>query len=201
MKKGGSFSFKYSDISDLIKATRPHLSAAGLAVFQAPSEDLKFCITTLAHKSGVSLTVQYPIKHGGAEDRLNPGQDWAISWAYARRYGMFGLLGCASEETIEGNVSQKTSPDFEAASGDGILSVRGVVVPAGATKAEIAKIYADGIEVQLKEAKTQVGLDGAYGRNQEVIDAMQDHSWENYANVDACYAVCKRDLASETRES
>lgn len=197
MKKGGQFSFKYSDLSDLINATRPSLAENGLAVFQVPSDDLNQCITTLAHESGLVLVGHYPIKHSTAEDRLNPGQDWAISWAYARRYGMSGLLGIAAEETIEGDKSGKTSPEFEAASGDGILSVRGVVAPPSATKAEKAKLFSKAIEDQFGDAKTEAGLDGAWRRNEEVINALQDHFRSDYDNVLEAYGAAQARMFGE----
>lgn len=114
---------------------------------------------------------------------MHPGQVWSISWALARRYGMSGILGIAAEETVEGDQSAKTTPDFEAASGDGVLSVRGVMVPEGATKAEKAAIFAKGIEDQMLASTTQAGLKGVGRRNQEVIDVLQDHFLSLYENI------------------
>jgi hypothetical protein len=193
---GQPWSFMYSDLSDLINATRPGLTSNGLAVFQTPDYKREICITTLAHASGLTLVGSYPVRHkdGG---RMHPGQDWAISWAFARRYGMSALLGIAAEETVEGDKSEKTSPDFESAGGDGMLSVRGVIVPDGATKADKARIFAEAIEAQFKEAATVVGLDGVWKRNQEVINALQDHSFSNYANLLGVYETLKAGMEGE----
>ncbi len=190
MKKGGVFTFKYSDLSDLIGATRPALTENGLAVFQMPNEQRTACITTIAHASGLALVGAYPVKHGDGEARLHPGQDWAISWAFARRYGMSALLGVASEETVEGDKSEKTSEDFQSGGGDGVLSVRGVVVPPGATKAEKAKLFATAIEGKLDEASTEVGLDGVWSRNVEVINTFQDFYPELHQNLLDVYQRC-----------
>ncbi len=197
MKKGGQFSYKYSDLADLINATRPSLTANGLAIFQTPDLDRKNCITTLAHSSGLTLVGGYPIHHNTGEDRMHPAQDWSISWAYARRYGMSGLLGIAAEETVEGDQSDKTTPTFEDAGGDGILSVRGVVVPPGATKAEKAKMLADGIEAQLADAATVKGIDGVYERNLKVINVLQDHFPADHGNVLEAYEITKRGMEDE----
>ena len=185
---GQTWEFKYSDLSDLINATRPALTGNGLAVFQVPSDDLKVCITTLAHSTGLTLVGSYPVRH--KDGRMHPGQDWAISFAFARRYGMSALLGIASEETVEGDKSEKTSDDFQSGSGDGVLSVRGVVPPAGATKTEKAKLFAAAIEVKLDEAATEVGLNGVWERNVEVINTFQDYYPAHHQSLLDVYKRC-----------
>ena len=165
---GQTWEFKYSDLSDLINATRPALTGNGLAVFQIPSDDLKNCIPTLAHSTGLTLVGSYPVRH--KDGRMHPGQDWAISFAFARRYGMSALLGIASEETIEGDKTTTTTDNFESKDRDGILSVRGAKVTDGATKAEKARIFASAIEDQIGEAKTEAGLPGCCERNQRVFE-------------------------------
>ncbi len=193
---GNPWEFMYSDLSDLINATRPALTANGLAVFQVPDAENKNCITTLAHSSGLILVGSYPIHHKGA-GRMHPGQDWAISWAFARRYGLSALLGIAAEETVEGDQSDKTTPDFDAASGDGRLGVRGVVVPPGTSKAFAAKLLADGIEAQFGEAKTAEGREGVWKRNLEVINVLQDHFPGDYQNVIEAYEMANREREDE----
>ncbi len=187
-QSGNAWSFKYSDLSDLINSTRPYLALNGLTQFQAPSEDLKYVVTTLAHSSGLSLVSHYPVKH--KDGRMHPGQDWAISFAFARRYALSAVLGIASEETIEGDKSEKTSEDFKSGGGDGILSVRGVVVPPGSTQTEKAKLFATAIERKFDEAATKVGLDGVWERNVDVINTLQDHFPELHQNLLDVYKRC-----------
>jgi hypothetical protein len=195
-QSGNSFEFKYSDLSDLINATRPALTSNGIAVFQIPDDKRENCITTLAHSTGLTLVGSYPIKHkdGG---RMHPGQDWAISWAFARRYGMSAMLGIAAEETVEGDQSGNTDPNFGAASGDGKLGVRGVVIPEGLTKAEEAKLYGAGIETLMNAASTATGLDGVWKRNVEMINALQDHFPNVYQDIVAVYEQCKAAFGEE----
>ncbi len=194
IKSGGEFKFKYSDLSDLIGATRPALSKNGLAQFQYPSMDNKFCVTVLAHKSGATIEQKYPI-HPGGDGRMHPAQDWAISYAYARRYGLSAMLGVAAEETIETGKSVVTTTDnFEKAGQDGLVAVRGAIIPAGATKAEKARIFADTIENEIGEVKTAAGLPGVWDRNQDVIDVLQDHFPADYSNVFDCYAAREVEL-------
>ncbi len=197
MKSGGEFAFKYSDLSDLIGATRPALSKNGLAQFQYPSMDNKFCVTVIAHESGATLEGTYPI-HPGGDGRMHPAQDWAISYAYARRYGLSAILGVAAEETIEGDKSTTAGKNFEDPDRDGIMSVRGAKNTQGATPAELARSYAEAIEEQIGEAKTMKGLEGVWNRNEKVIHRLQDSYLGDYENVIACYAAREAELKAET---
>ena len=197
MKSGGEFKFKYSDLSDLIGATRPALSKNGLAQFQYPSTDNKFCVTVLAHKSGATIEEKYPI-HPGGDGRMHPAQDWAISYAYARRYGLSAMLGIASEETVEGDKSTTAGENVEDPDRDGILSVRGAKNKPGATEAELARSYGVAIEEQIGDAKTLKGLEGVWERNVKIINRLQDKWSSDYSNVFDCYAAREAELKAET---
>ena len=191
MKAGGEFSFKYSDLSDLIGATRPGLSENGLAQFQQPSDDNKHCVTMIAHESGAVLRGMYPI-HSAGDGRMHPAQDWAIAYAYARRYGLSAMLGIAAEETIEGDKSNKAAgKGFEDPDRDGIISVRGAKPKENATEADLARSYATAIEDQIGEAKTPKGLEGVWSRNEKVINRLQDAWPSDYSNVFDCYAAAE----------
>ena len=186
MKAGGEFSFKYSDLSDLIGATRPALSKNGLAVMQYPEGDL--CWSVLAHETGAQIKTSYPIDWK-PEGRMHPAQERGISYTYARRYGMSALLNVAAEETIQGDKTETAGEHFEDPGRDGILGVRGADVQQGASPAERARSYADAIEAQIGEAKTIVGLDGVWGRNEKVINRLQDSYPADYSNVFDVYAA------------
>ena len=118
---------------------------------------------------------------------MHPAQDWAISYAYARRYGLSTALGVAAEETVEGDKSGKTTSGFDDPRGDGVLSVRGVIHKSNATMAERAKGNAEGVEAQMKEAATVKGLDGVWERNLDVINTLSDHFPDHYNNIVAVY--------------
>lgn len=193
MKSGGEFKFKYSDLSDLIGATRPALSKNGLAQFQFPSPDNKFCVTVIAHKSGATIEATYPI-HPGGDGRMHPAQDWAIAYAYARRYGLSAILGVAAEETVEGGKSTAAGENFKDPDRDGILGVRGAKNQPGATEAERARSYAVALEEQIGEAKTLTGLEGVWERNVKVINRLQDKWSSDYSNVFDCYAAREVEL-------
>lgn len=87
MKSGGSYSFDYSDLSDVAAAVYPLLSTVGLAFIASPAytEQGKYMLTgELAHESGQSRTGQFLLPERGTPQEIGS----AIT--YGRRY----LLGC-----------------------------------------------------------------------------------------------------------
>lgn len=193
---GDPWEYNYADLSDLIKAVRKPLSDNGLGFYQHPTEDGKSLATVVFHETGLDVTTLYPM-HQTTGGRMHPAQNYSVGGTYAKRNGLSAALGVASEETVEGDQSAKTSPDFEAASGDGVLSVRGVVVPEGATQADKARLFAEAIEVQMQAASTLGGLEGVWRRNLEVINALQDHSQDNYQNIVEAHEQCKAAIGEE----
>ncbi len=189
----GGFSFKYSDLSDLIGATRKALAENGLSHTQYP--DGETCWTTLMHNSGAALKTPYPIHY--KPGRMHPAQDYSIAYTYARRNGLSAALGVAAEETVQGNKDKVAGKNFEDPDRDGILSVRGAKNTQDATTAELARSYAEAIEEQMGDAKTQTGLEGVWNRNQKVIHRLQDSYVGDYENVLACYAEREAEIKAE----
>jgi len=196
-REGSQWSFKYSDLADLIGTTRPALAANGLGFYQHPVNDWKEVRTIVFHESGTSIDELYPVKHRDGS-KMHPGQDFAISWALARRYALSAMLGVAAEETIEGDKSTTSAgANFEDPDRDGIMSVRGAKHKEGANPAELARSYADAIEEQIGDAKTLNGLEGVWNRNVKVINRLQDSYLGDYENVIACYAAREAELKAE----
>ena len=96
------FKSKYAPLDAIIDATRPILSKHGLAVMQSPwFEEGKAGIQTrILHKDGhsESSNLLLPLK-----DQSPQGVGSAIT--YARRYALAAVLGIASEDDDDGNVS------------------------------------------------------------------------------------------------
>lgn len=96
------FKSKYAPLDAIIEATRPILLKHGLAVSQTPlfMEGTAGVETTILHKSGYSTTstLLLPLK-----DQSPQGVGSAIT--YARRYALAAVLGIASEDDDDGNVS------------------------------------------------------------------------------------------------
>ena len=96
------FKSKYAPLDAIIDATRPVLAKHGLAVIQEPvfKEGTAGVETTIVHKDGGtrSSTLTLPLK-----DQSPQGVGSAIT--YARRYSLAAVLGIASEDDDDGNVS------------------------------------------------------------------------------------------------
>jgi len=100
MKSGGQYSYKYAELSSIIKATRGPLSENGISFIQTIGKDGEqaVCVTRLQHSSGQWYETSYPVIY--AEDDM---QGVAGGFTFARRYGFTALIGAASEEDTDGN--------------------------------------------------------------------------------------------------
>jgi len=96
------FKSKYAPLDAIIDATRPILKKHGLAVIQQPlfEEGTAGVETTILHEGGYcsTSTLFLPLK-----DQSPQGVGSAIT--YARRYALAAVLGIASEDDDDGNVS------------------------------------------------------------------------------------------------
>jgi len=111
--KGSSFSYKYADISAIIEAIKPHLAANGLSFTQAfefTSQGTLVLNTSIHHSSGESYSSYLPMPDSS---KMKP-QDFGSFTTYMRRYGLSSLVGIASEEDLDGVVSEKTKAPVRA---------------------------------------------------------------------------------------
>ena len=95
MKAGGSYSYSYADLADVLSDSRPVLTANGLAITQSivtNGRDVEVW-TTILHTSGQYRT-DGPLAFNGGNDPQQAGS--AIT--YARRYSALASLGLASED-------------------------------------------------------------------------------------------------------
>ncbi len=100
------FKSKYAPLDAIVDATRPVLLKHGLAISQTPlyMEGSAGVETTILHTAGHSTTTTLllPLK-----DQSPQGVGGAIT--YARRYALAAVLGLATEEDDDGNVSSGLS--------------------------------------------------------------------------------------------
>lgn len=96
------FRSKYADLDSVQDACMPQLNAAGIAVIQqvGSANGMVTVRTLLAHSSGewVAGTTAVPASRQDAQ-----GYGGAIT--YARRYGLSGMAGVATEEDDDGNAA------------------------------------------------------------------------------------------------
>lgn len=99
MAKGGSYTYKYADITDAIKLTRPVLAAHGLVALtpvHAHGEGLA-CTVILLHTSGEKLELgPFPFPHG------RDAQATGSMVTYHRRYALVAALGMAAGDDDDG---------------------------------------------------------------------------------------------------
>ena len=94
------YSYKYAELSSILKATRKPLTDNELSIAQsiAKDGDQVLCVTKLFHSSGEWYETTYPVIY--SEDDM---QGVAGGFTFARRYGVTALLGVAAEEDTDGN--------------------------------------------------------------------------------------------------
>ena len=101
--KGFTYTFRYADLENIIAATRPALSANGLAVFQRieNSEGKMFISTVLCHADGGEVTSRVPLD-GKYEDIKTYG----ATISYLRRYAYSALLCIAADDDLDEDGSE-----------------------------------------------------------------------------------------------
>jgi len=189
MKNGGSYKYKYADLSDVFRATTPALSAYGLAVMQyVNGSDIN---TEIVHESGAARIFPWPIKPMPMRS-LDDAQQFQSAVQVAKRYGLTAALGITTEETVEGNArvggsgenaNQKISIDANFETNDGIRHPRGAVFTEGMTPREKAQEAARAIIQQFKDVKTITGVEGRWSANEMFIEALRDRHPDLYSEV------------------
>ena len=105
-RDGGSYSYTYSDLGDILRAVRPVMAKHGLAVFQAASsaQGVVCVATTILHTSGQWISFDPLCLHSG-----NTPQEAGSAITYARRYTLLPALNLATEDD-DGSLAQGGSP-------------------------------------------------------------------------------------------
>lgn len=106
---GQNREYRYADLSALLEATVPALTAQGLAVLQAVDAETSSLITRLAHISGEWAEAAYPLN-------LDlPPQQFGSSLTYGRRYSLQALLCLAAEDDDAQAVEKAPKPKAKTA--------------------------------------------------------------------------------------
>lgn len=106
-KGGGSYSYQYADLPDVLGVVRPILNANGLAVAQVLGGDAEgITVTTrIYHKSGhFEEFGPLTLPSGGT------AQAAGSAVTYARRYGLAAALGIAPDEDDDGVSASHSTP-------------------------------------------------------------------------------------------
>lgn len=181
--------YKYADIADILKAVRPVLSKRGLAVFQdIQGEKL---VTTLAHKSGATLTSTYPLVTDQT-GRMNNIQKIGAALTYARRYSLTALLGVAADEDAD---ASEVSVDRREPQGNTMGSalrdawVDGILdsLSETATDREKAIAFSDQIMADIQGAKKPDTISRIWDKRSSIIEALDVKHNDLYQSVFDCF--------------
>lgn len=108
----GKYSYKYADLGDVVRATRPALAAHGIVALTPVHEhcDGLACSVVLLHTSGERLDLgPFPFPHG------RDAQATGSLVTYHRRYALLAALGMAAG----GDDDDGAAATRSAAAGDG----------------------------------------------------------------------------------
>lgn len=119
MEAGGSYTFDYATLDNIIDTARKALSDNGIAVVQCLDRDAQggnVLITRLLHKDGGVMVNEMPVDLPKARKFMRNGQEVVIEpriqeigsvITYARRYAICAMLNIAAEEDDDGTAGQE----------------------------------------------------------------------------------------------
>ena len=105
-KTGGSYSYKCADLSAIVEAVYPILTAAGLAWTALPTYDEqdRFVLRyELRHVSGEALSGCYPLPDPSSAK----AQEIGSAITYAKRYALSSAVGIVPDEDDDGQLAQQ----------------------------------------------------------------------------------------------
>ncbi len=109
LKAGGDYSYKYADLSDILKIARPILAKNGISIIQSPTNEhagAVTIITRLGHRSGQWIESALTLPVGDAKP-----QTLGSAITYGRRYAAAAILGLSPEEDDDAGLAQQAMPD------------------------------------------------------------------------------------------
>lgn len=104
-KSGGSYSYKYADLSDIWESIRPALKSNGLAVTQSltgGSNGTMGIRTTVWHKSGQKTSEVFEFAVSGRTP-----QEVGSQITYYKRYALSAELGLSTEDDDDGAAASR----------------------------------------------------------------------------------------------
>jgi hypothetical protein len=99
---------RYTDLTELVDATRPVLTEQGLSVVQSTRSETGtgrlLLVTLLMHNSGQWLRGEAPVESVPTKG-INPNQALGSALTYMRRYTYGAMIGAVSEEDDDGHAA------------------------------------------------------------------------------------------------
>lgn len=115
VKNTSGYNYKYADLAEIIKISRPSLTKNGLSVIQIivpGNEDNPSMLNTmLCHSSGEYIESRVKIilpqdQHGKVQNKL---QALGTALTYLRRYSYSAIIGIVTDQDSDGNTMASTS--------------------------------------------------------------------------------------------
>lgn len=137
-KNGGSYSYKYADLADVVKLTRAALAKHGLVALTPVHghADGLACTVTILHESGERLDFPpLPFPHG------DTAQATGSAITYHRRYSLVAALGMAAGDDDDGASAQARSEPLPSpmATEDQLMSIEAWIHTASESQQEDLK--------------------------------------------------------------
>lgn len=158
-KNGGSYTYSYADLGDVLSHVRPVLAKHGLFVTQEVeiSPVQVEVVTLILHKSGEYMAYK-PVAMPAPEQHTPQGYGGVIT--YARRYALMAALGLAADsddDAIAASAKPATSAPRPAAGGRKV------------TDKQLGKIHAIAKEAGVNDDQLHKGAKRDYG-----VDSLKD---------------------------
>lgn len=164
MKNGGSYSYKYADLSDIWEAIRKPLKDNGLAVTQflvGGSDGHTGIKTTIWHESGESVSETVDVPTGN-----KTAQEVGSQITYYKRYALGASLGISTEEDDDGKAGNSKSDVTPRASTNKEPSEKQIAMIRALAKEK--GVESSAVDARLKEIKTSADASSAIKRLQEM---------------------------------
>lgn len=109
-RTGGSYTFDYSPLEEIMGAIRQPLADQGLTLTQSINPEATQCLTTLMHSSGQSMVssvpMTQPVAYDSKGERRQPtNQEWGSAISYSRRYGITLILALSPDDDDDANIA------------------------------------------------------------------------------------------------
>lgn len=113
-KKGGQYSFDYTDLGGIIDGIKPHFKEHGISVMQHAYTEIVenrlfvYVTTKIMHESGEWMSTKPLIMPAN-----NSVQEMGGQITYLKRYSLSAILGISTEEDDDANGSSGNEAKFE----------------------------------------------------------------------------------------
>jgi hypothetical protein len=168
-KTGGTYTFEYADLDEILSKTRVHLNKKGFAVSWTVEQNLMVC--RLFHKDG-EITSVAEIK-----GQATSAQEMGALFTYFRRYTYTNLIGISSEDDNDASELQHSFKQTRAQpQQQSMPSVESK--PVGLSEAQVRRLWAIAKSKSVSEQLINNHIKLVIG-----VDSVQHLSFKQYTDL------------------